>query len=138
MPAPSLRVRNYMSKQFASIRESQSVEEAVKLLSERNSYGAAVLDQLGNMVGVISVTDCIDAAIKHGFTPGWGGTVRDLMTTDVRYVEMDDNILDVAKMFMDEPYRRYPVMDDNRVVGVVSRLDVVKALHKINKSGVAV
>ena len=48
------------------------------------------------------------------------------------------SILDVAKMFMEDHYRRYPVLDDNRVIGVITRLDVLKALRTIGESGVAV
>ncbi|WP_308874831.1 CBS domain-containing protein [Thiothrix subterranea] len=50
-------------------------------------------------------------------------------------MDAEDSILDVAKMFMDDHYRRYPVLDDNRVVGVITRLDVLKALRTIGDSG---
>jgi CBS domain-containing protein len=53
-------------------------------------------------------------------------------------VDADENILNVAKMFMDDHYRRYPVLDDNRVIGVITRLDVLKALRTIGESGVPV
>ncbi len=138
MPAPSLSIRAYMSSRFATMTENQDIQEALRLFTERDLYGAAVVDNLGNLVGILSVTDCIDQALKSGYNPGWHGTVGSLMSPDVRTVDIDDNIVDVAKMFMKEPYRRYPVVDDNRVVGVVTRLDVLKALRKISESGVAV
>ncbi|PIE01295.1 MAG: signal transduction protein [Thiothrix nivea] len=138
MPAPPLQVRYYMSPRFATIGEGQAVSEAISLFTERNLFGAAVLDNLGNMVGVLSVTDCIGEAINEGFDAGSNRKVRVLMSKDVRSVDIDDNILDVAKMFMEQPYRRYPVMDDNRVVGVITRLEVLKALSKIGHAGVAV
>ena len=60
------------------------------------------------------------------------------MSRDIRTVDAEDSILDVAKMFMDDHYRRYPVVDDNRVVGVITRLDVLKALRTVSASGFAV
>ena len=138
MPAPSLQVRNYMSSHIATLQKNQDVTEAIQVFTERNVPAAVVLDQLGNMVGILSVTDCIDAALKAGFDAGAHGPVDLLMSPDVRTVDVDDNIIDVARMFMDGPYRRYPVLEDNRVVGVVTRLEVLKALAKITQSGVAV
>lgn len=138
MPAPPLQVRHYMSKRFVTLRKDQDVTEAIQLFTDRNALGAAVLDNLGNMVGILSVTDCIGEALRVGFDAGAHGPVAALMSKDVRTVDVDDNIIDVAKMFMDEPYRRYPVIEDNRVVGVLTRLEVLKGLSKIGQSGVAV
>lgn len=138
MPAPPLQVRNYMSTRFATLSEGQSISEAVTLFTERNLFGAAVLDNLGNMVGVLSVTDCLGEAIKSGFDAGSRRKISTLMSKDVRTVDVDDNVLDVAKMFMEEPYRHYPVIEDNRVIGVITRLEALKGIAKISSSGVAV
>lgn len=138
MPAPPLQVRNYMSPRFATVSEGQDIREAISMFTRRDLFGAAVLDNLGNMVGILSVTDCIGEAIREGFDAGAHRRVSELMSRDVRSVDIDDNIMDVAKMFMEEPYRRYPVLDDNRVVGVVTRLEVLKAISRISHAGVAV
>lgn len=135
MTTPSLFVRDYMSSRFGTVQQDQDVREALQLLTEKDFYGAAVLDQLGNLVGIISVTDGIDFALKTGFDPNWRGTVGDLMATDVRTVEANDNIMDIAERFMNSRYRRYPVLDDNRVVGLITRLDVLKAMCKITQAG---
>ena len=138
MPADSLSVRHYMSSRFATVKASQDIQEVTRMFTERNVFGAAVVDNIGNLVGIISVTDCIGAALKAGYNPGFSGTVASLMSPDVRTVDVDDDVIKVAKLFMKEPYRRYPVVDDNRVVGVITRLDVLKALRKIGESGVPV
>jgi CBS domain-containing protein len=127
-----------MSNRLATLHENQDIREVVTIFTERNLFGGAVVDNLGNLVGILSVTDCIDAALRAGYHSGWRGTVGERMSRDIRTVDAEDNILDVAKMFMDDHYRRYPVLDDNRVVGVVTRLDVLKALCKIRESGFAV
>ncbi len=138
MPVSPLQVRNYMSTRFATISEGQDISEAITLFTNKNLFGAAVLDNLGNMVGILSVTDCIGEAIREGFDAGSHRKVSVLMSKDVRTVDADDNILDVAKLFMDGHYRRYPVMEDNRVVGVITRLEVLKGISKIGRAGVAV
>jgi CBS domain-containing protein len=127
-----------MSNRLATLNEKQDMREAVKIFTERNLFGGAVVDNLGNLVGILSVTDCIDVALHSGYNSGWRGTVGERMSRDIRTVDADDNILDVAKMFMEDHYRRYPVLDDNRVIGVITRLDVLKALRTIGESGVPV
>lgn len=131
----SLSVRHYMSSRLATLYERQDIREAVKIFTERNLFGGAVMDNRGSLVGILSVTDCIDAALRSGYHSGWRGTVGEKMSRDIRTVDAEDSILDVAKMFMDDHYRRYPVVDDNRVVGVITRLDVLKALRTIGDSG---
>ena len=138
MPNVSLSVRDYMSNRLASLREKQDIREAVKIFTERNLFGGAVEDNRGNLVGILSVTDCIDVALRSGYHSGWRGTVGERMSRDIRTVDADENNLTVAKMFMDDHYRRYPVVEDNRVIGVITRLDVLKALSKIGESGVPV
>lgn len=138
MPVSPLQVRNYMSTRFATLSENQDVSEAITLFTERNLFGAAVLDNLGNMVGILSVTDCIGEAIREGFDAGSHRKVSALMSKDVRTVDVDDNVLDVAQMFMEQPYRHYPVIEDNRVVGVITRLEALKGIAKVSHAGVAV
>lgn len=138
MPVSPLQVRNYMSTRFATLSGEQDISEAITLFTRRDLFGAAVLDNLGNMIGVLSVTDCIGEAIREGFDAGSYRKVSELMSRDVRSVDADDSILDVAQMFMEEPYRRYPVVEDNRVVGVVTRLEVLKGIAKISHAGVAI
>ncbi len=138
MAEVSLSVRHYMSNRLATLYENQDMREAVDIFTDRNLFGGAVMDNRGNLVGILSVTDCIDAALRSGYHSGWRGTIGEKMSRDVRTVDAEDSILDVAKMFMDDHYRRYPVVDDNRVVGVITRLDVLKALRTIGESGIPV
>ena len=130
----SLQVRHFMSPKFTTVRDNQRVIEAINLFTSRDIFGAAVVDQVGNLVGILSVTDCIGEAIQTGFNPNTDKPVSTLMSKDVRTVDADANLLDVAKMFLEQPYRRYPVMDDNQVVGVITRLEVLKGLKKLMSS----
>lgn len=127
----SLNVRDYMTQSIISLRPEQDVIEASQVLSTRRISGAPVVDDTGNLAGILSDTDCIRAMIKFGFDPDWRGLVSEFMSPKVATVDIDDSILDVAQRFVEVRYRRYPVMEDNRVVGVVSRADVLRALEKI-------
>ncbi len=129
---PAVSVKDYMATYVLTFKPEQDIIEAATLLAERGISGAPVVDDLGNLVGVLSDTDCMEATIKAGFHPGWRGLVKDFMSTNVMTVDADASIVQVAERFSKDRYRRYPVMEDNRLVGQISRLDVLKALSSLS------
>jgi predicted transcriptional regulator len=68
-------------------------------------------------------------ALQAGYHGQWGGPVKDFMTHGVETVNAEMNIIDLAQVFIDKSYRRYPVTDHNRLVGQISRRDVLRALE---------
>lgn len=126
----SLHVRYNMNPNFIKLKPDQEIGEVITLFNKNRIFGAPVVDDLGNLVGMISGTDCIQAAIQSNFDPSWRGYVKDFMATDVRTVDADYSCLYVAEMFLKDNYRRYPVIDDNRVIGQVGRVDILRALEK--------
>jgi len=99
------------------------------LMIEHRISGAPVVDEHGNLIGLLSEQDCLKVALSAGYHGEYGGRVSEYMTRDVRTVDADTSILEVAKLFLEEKLRRYPVMEGNRLVGQVSRRDVLKALE---------
>jgi CBS domain-containing protein len=102
--------------------------DAVRILVDKRISGAPVVDERGNLVGVLSERDFLRAALVAGYHGERGGRIEDYMTSEVEAVHADDNLLDVAARFVETKYRRYPVIEDNRVVGVVARRDVLRAV----------
>ncbi len=127
----SLNVGDYMTQSIMTFRPEQDVIEAARILAKRGFSGAPVVDDRGNLAGILSDTDCIRAMVKFGFDPDWRGLVSEFMSPNVETVAIDDSILDVAQRFTEKRFRRYPVMEDNRVIGVISRIDVLRALERI-------
>ena len=102
--------------------------DAVRILVDRRISGAPVVDGRGNLVGVLTERDFLRAALVAGYHGESGGCVGDYMSSDVEAVNADDSLLDVATRFVETKHRRYPVMEDNRVVGLVTRQDVLRAV----------
>lgn len=128
-----LNVRDYMAASLVTFKPSQDVLEAIHLLIENGISGAPVCDSVGNIVGMLSEKDCLKVALNAGYEQHSGGKVEDFMTHHVHTVDADDSVLEVAKLFMDSPYKRYPVVDDNRLVGQISRRDVLRAIQVISR-----
>ena len=125
-------VRDYMSANLVTLSPSTPILEAARLLVEKRISGAPVVDHTGNLVGLLSEKDCMRIALQAGYHSEVAGTVEEYMHKDVKTVDAERNIVDVAMMFIEDDYRRYPVMKDGRLVGQISRRDVLKALAALS------
>lgn len=130
----SISVKDYMAESLLTFTPEMDVMAAIHQLSEKGYSGAPVLDNLGNIVGILSEHDCLKVAIHASYHGVMGGRVADFMSRNPVTVDAELSILEVAKMFLDRPFRRYPVVEDNRLVGLISRTDVLRAIDSINDS----
>ena len=127
----SVSVKEYMAKRLITFSPDMGVLKAIQTLVEAGISGAPVVDSHGNVVGVLSQKDCLRVALDASYHGEWGGRVSEYMSKEVTAIEVDTSILEVAQMFMQSEYRRYPVMDQNRLVGQISRHDVLRALSTL-------
>ena len=132
MPLRSCFVKDYMSKTLVTFKPDTNVLDAVHALVEHRVAGAPVVDDQGNIVGMLSEFDCIKVALQAGYHGDYGGPVSDYMSPDVTTVNAEMSIVDLAQKFADEGYRRFPVTDKNRLVGQISRRDVLRALEVLS------
>ena len=127
----SVTVKDYMSSNLVTLTPDMEVLDAIKLLIEKGVNAAPVADKRGNLIGMLSEKDCLGVVLKAAYLEELGGKVSEFMARSVKTVNMDDSLVDVAMMFLKDPYKRYPVMRDNVLVGQITRRDVLKALEKI-------
>jgi len=127
-PIKEVRVRDFMMTKPIIFSSDMDLLDAIRVLVDRRISGAPVVDARGNLVGVLTERDFLKAALVAGYHGERGGPVRDYMSTEVEAVNADDSLVDVANRFGESKYRRYPVVQDNRVVGVVARSDVLRAI----------
>lgn len=127
----TIKVSDYMAANLTTFKPDMEMREAIVFLVDRRISGAPVVDDHGNLVGVLSEQDCMKVALSAGYHGDYGGLVADYMNTTVTTIDADTSILNLAQLFIDAPYRRYPVLQNNRLVGQISRRDVLRALKKI-------
>ena len=132
MPIQSAKVRNFMSGNLIAFHPDTDVMDAIHTLVQHRISGAPVVDDRGNLVGMLSEFDCMKVVLGAAYHSVPGGPVSDLMVADVETVDADMSIADLAEQFMQTKLRRYPVLSDNRLVGQISRRDVLKALTELS------
>lgn len=128
MALKSARVRDYMTGKLVTFSPDTDVLDAIHELVQHRIAGAPVVDDHGDLVGMLSELDCMKIALTAGYHGERGGPVADFMTADTKTVDADMSIIDLAALFLESGYRRYPVTKDNRLVGQISRRDVLRAL----------
>lgn len=127
----NITVGEYMTSNPVFFKPSTDVFEAIRKLLEKKITGAPVLDDTGKVVGAFSEVDCLRITMNCTYYEGMGGKVSEFMTQDVTAVETDTSIVELAELFSKSPLRHFPVMDKGKLVGVISRVDVLKALIAI-------
>ncbi len=125
----SIRVRDYMSGNVITFTPDMEILEAVHILVTNRISGAPVLDLRGNLIGMLSEQDCIKVALNAAYHNEWGGRVEEFMSREVKTVDADASIVDIAEIFVEMSYRRLPVLERNRLVGQISRHDILRAME---------
>ena len=112
-------------KDVVTVRPEATVRDLLALLAEHN-IGAAVVSTDGTSVdGIVSERDIVRKL--HGNDAALGSTVSDIMTSDVRTCDVSSSLDDVRNTMTQGRFRHLPVVEDGKLVGVISIGDVVKA-----------
>jgi len=126
----SILVADCMNKDFLTLDPEMDVLRAAKLLIKHDISGAPVLDKHGRLVGMLTERDCMQVALQGFYHGEPGGQVKKHMSPNPEYVGPDKSIITLTEMFINGRFQRYPVVDNGRLVGVIARWDVMRALAK--------
>ena len=122
-----------MTTDLWTLSPEVDVYEAVDFLVKHGISGAPVVDDQGKLVGVLTEKDCLTLLAKGANNLPPSGRVEDFMTREVHTIPPRMDIHFAAGVFLAKPYRRFPVVEGERLVGIISRRDVLKAIQSIAK-----
>ena len=114
-----------------NISPESMVYDAIKLMSEKG-VGALAVVQKGNLVGIISERDYAGKVILQGRSSR-ETRVKDIMTTHVFHTVSEQHIDECLVIMNERRIRHLPVMEDNKLIGMLSIGDVVKEIIKEQK-----
>ena len=123
-------IENYMARDPLCLAPEDDIVYAMRVLLEKHFSGAPVVDSDGQLVGVLSKKDCLKIVYNTAYHQDWGGKVAQYMSRDVEHIDADSGILEVAEKFLASSFRRFPVLRDGRLVGQISRCDVLRAIDE--------
>jgi CBS domain-containing protein len=120
-----------MTADPVTLAPDMDIHRAMQVLLDRDISGAPVLDEDGVLVGILSVKDCLKVAFSASYHQEKGGWVSEFMSTEVRTMEADTDVVEAAETFLKVRYHRFPVLADGRLVGLISRYDILRALEAL-------
>lgn len=123
-------VDDYMAHDLITFRPEDDILTAVNILLDQRISGAPVVDRRGRLIGVLSKKDCFDVVYRTSYHQEWGGRVDEYMSKDVKTIDSGTNIIKAADLFMDSGFRRFPVLENGRLKGQISRADLLRALKE--------
>ncbi|WP_293265283.1 CBS domain-containing protein [Neptunomonas sp.] len=127
----SVKVQDYMATGLVTFHPDTDLFEAINSLLKYKISGAPVTNEQGELVGLISEVDCLKAILTLTYhEEEVGGRVADCMTANVETINFDENIIEVARIFIDKGRRRLPVTRDGKLVGQISRSDILRAVEE--------
>lgn len=127
----SVKVQDYMTTHLITFKPDTELFEAIKIFSQHNISGAPVINDRGEMVGLLSESDCLKGILSYTYhEEEHGGVVGDFMTQNVETVNDDADIVSVAENFIKDRRRRFPVLREGKLVGQISRKDILRAVKE--------
>ena len=121
-------VAEHMTRKVITLPADMEVLRALMVLARHDIAGAPVLDAAGSVVGVLTEKDCLERALAATYHSEYGGLVSDHMSAPAVTLSPDDGLVQAAERFVELPFHRFPVIEDGRLVGILSRRDVIQAL----------
>ena len=145
-----MRAMDVMTPNVITVGPDTSVQRLAALLSERGISGAPVVDSKGSMIGIVSEGDLLHRAelgtekrnerrqswwlehyasgLAQDYVKSHGRSVKDIMTRDVVTVSEDTDLAEIATLLETRRIKRVPVVREGKIVGIISRSNLVRAL----------
>lgn len=127
-----LTARDCMTKSLVVFRKSQTVRDAIQILLHRRISGGPVIDDDDRLLGMVSEMDCLQALASGAYDNEpfeLSRLVGEVMRTDCITIEPSADVYTMVQLFAEHAIRRLPVVAEQRVVGQVSRRDILTAIE---------
>jgi CBS domain-containing protein len=136
MPLRSVDIGDYLLTDPVTIRENENIFHAIDVIIKNKVSGVCVINDDGDLVGMLSELDCMRAVLgatyNDGCRSGGGGygNVIEFMSKDVDCCELHADIVDVAADMLSKGHRRRPVLDHGKLVGQITCRRLLSAVSK--------
>ncbi|GGD20283.1 CBS domain-containing protein [Hyunsoonleella pacifica] len=128
-----LKVSDYMTRNLITFTPDQSIESVMETLIKNRISGGPVVNEKQELIGIISEGDCIKQISESRYynMPMQDQTIEKHMAGNVETIDGNMNIFDAAKKFLEAKRRRFPIVENGKLVGQISQKDVLKAAMKL-------
>ncbi|MFI1771153.1 CBS domain-containing protein [Thalassobellus citreus] len=128
-----LKVSDYMTRNLITFTPNQTIESVMQALIKNRISGGPVVNEKNELIGIISEGDCIKQISESRYynMPMQDKTIEKHMALNVETIDGNMNIFDAANKFLNAKRRRFPIVENGKLVGQISQKDVLKAAMKL-------
>ncbi|MBT8287164.1 MAG: CBS domain-containing protein [Flavobacteriaceae bacterium] len=133
MDTTPIHVKDYMTTKLITFKPDQSVEEVIDTLIKNRISGGPVVNEKNELIGIISEGDCIKQIHDSRYynMPLNNNSVEKHMVKNVETIDGNMNIFDACTKFLDAKRRRFPIVENGKLIGQISQKDILKAALKL-------
>jgi CBS domain-containing protein len=121
-------IKPVMTREVVTVTPKTPVYEALNLFIKHEISGMPVVDEENNVVGILSEKDVMEILIDKNLDEK--KFVEDYMSTEVTSFSEEADAVDICRFFARSHIRRVPIVKDGKLVGIVSRRDIVKIIQE--------
>ncbi len=124
-----IQVKDYMTTNLITFKIEQSIEEVIEILIKNRISGGPVVNENNELIGIISEGDCIKQISESRYynMPMDSHSLEKHMVKNVETISGNMNIFDAANKFLEAKRRRFPIVENGKLIGQISQKDILKA-----------
>lgn len=133
-PAEQILVSDYMTTKLITFQPAQTIHDVIATLIKDKISGGPVVNDKNELIGIISETDCIkhiSDSKYYNMPMDNSHSVANNMVSEVETIDKNMNIFDAATKFINSGRRRFPIIENGKLIGQISQKDVLKAALKM-------
>lgn len=127
------KVRDYMTTDLITFKSHHTVEDVIDKLIKYRISGGPVVNDKNELIGIVSEGDCIKQISESRYynLPIDKNSIEKFMVKDVETIDGNMNVFDAASKFLNSKRRRFPIVEDGKLIGQISQKDILKAAMKL-------
>jgi len=133
----SILISDYMTRDLITFSPTDSITHVIQTLLEHGISGAPVVNENFELIGVISEGDCmkqISESRYYNMPMDTNNAVEKAMVKNVKTLDGSMNIFDAVNKFLELKIRRFPIVENGKLVGQISQKDVLKAAMHLKET----
>ncbi|MCP9199474.1 CBS domain-containing protein [Gramella sp. GC03-9] len=131
-----ISVKDYMAKDLVTFREHENIMDVMEKLIKHGISGGCIVNENNELLGMISEGDCMKQISDSRYynMPMTDLTVGKRMNTNVVTIDGNMNVLEAANRFTELKFRRFPIVENGKLIGQISQRDVLKAAVRLRSN----
>ena len=130
-------VSDYMTTNLITFKAEDSLDHVIAQLISHKISGGPVVNDKNELIGIISEGDCIkyiSDSMYYNMPMDRTNTVEKNMVSEVETINKNMNIFDAATKFISSKIRRFPIVENGKLIGQISQKDILKAALKMKEN----